>query len=197
MKTIKEKINGMVSVNPPSEYIKVCDLTTPRWIRFTVNFIFLLMLVIILLRLFRSPLYFLLVVGVLGAFIPTTFISIYLHEKCHQVIFEMLTGKPAIIRLSLVTSSCRPTVPCSVPAYLAAQIFPLITTATLGVITSVLYIFNASLWIIFAFILTTIHSFLGSSVDLYWAFKLRNFPTNYVAIDHGTWAEVYAPSRYV
>lgn len=160
MKTIKEKINGMVSVNPPSEYIKVCDLTTPRWIRFTVNFIFLLMLVIILLRLFRSPLYFLLVVGVLGAFIPTTFISIYLHEKCHQVIFEMLTGKPAIIRLHPIGSNCRPTAPCPVPAYLAAEIFPLITTASLGVLTSVLFIFNTPQWIIFGFTLTIIHSFL-------------------------------------
>lgn len=160
MKTIKEKINGMVSVNPPSEYIKVCDLTTPRWIRFTVNFIFLLMLVIILLRLIRSPLYFLLVVGILGAFIPTTFISIYLHEKCHQVIFEMLTGKPAIIRLHPIGSNCRPTAPCPVPAYLAAEIFPLITTASLGVLTSVLFIFNTPQWIIFGFTLTIIHSFL-------------------------------------
>ncbi|MFW0968087.1 MAG: metalloprotease family protein [Thermacetogeniaceae bacterium] len=122
-----------------------------------------------------------------------TITSIYLHEKCHQIIFEMLTGKHAVICITGITPNCRPTVPCSVPAYLAAQIFPLITTATLGVITSVLYIFNAPLWIIFACTLATIYSFLGSSGDLYWAAKLRNFPTDYLIVDQGISAEVYAP----
>jgi hypothetical protein len=174
---------------PPSEYIKVCDLDIPRWIIYLVNFILALMLFVILHRLSPFSDFVLAVI----VFVVISRINIYLHEKCHQVIFETLTGKPATITCFNLTPNCRPTVPCFIPAYLAAQIFPLITTATLRVITSVLYIFNASLWIIFAFILTTIHSFLGSSVDLYWAFKLRNFPTNYVAIDHGTWAEVYAP----
>jgi len=76
---------------------------------------------------------------------------------------------------------------------LAAQIFPLITSAGLGVITSVLYIFNAPPWIIFGFTLATISSFLGSSGDFYWAFKLRNFPNDCLVVDHGTNAEVYAP----
>jgi len=169
MKTITGKADNHGSICPPSEYSKVCDLTIPRWIRFNVNFILALILLATLHRLRLSSDFVL----AIGAFAVISRISIYLHEKCHQVVFEKLTEKPAIICITRGTPNCRPTAPCSIPAYLAAQIFPLITTATLGVITSVLYIFNASLWIIFAFILTTIHSFLGSSVDLYWAFKLN------------------------
>lgn len=181
--------NPCKSAVPPSEYNKVCVLTIPRWIKFVINFISVLLLFIALYR-FRLSLDFFLIIGVVAI---VSGINIYLHEKCHQVIFETLTGKPVITRLNLIASNCRPTVPCSVPAYLAAQIFPLITTASLGVLTSVLFIFNTPSWFIFGLALATIYSFLGSSGDLYWAFKPRNFPTNYVAIDHGTWAEVYAP----
>lgn len=189
MKTITGKADNHGSIYPPSEYSKICDLTTPRWIRFNVNFTLVLILLATLHRLRLSSDFVL----AIGAFAVISRISIYLHEKCHQVIFETLTGKPAVIHLNLTTPNCRPTVPCSVPTYLAAQIFPLITTATLGFITAVLYVFNVASWIIFAFTLTTIHSYLGSSGDLYWAYKLRNFPTDCLVVDHGTWAEVYAP----
>ena len=115
---------------------------------------------------------------VIGVVAIVSGINIYLHEKCHQVVFEKLTEKPAIICITRGTPNCRPTAPCSIPAYLAAQIFPLITAAMLGVITCILYIFNAPSWFIFGLAIATIYSFLGSSGDLYWTFKLRNYPTN-------------------
>ncbi|MDD2555724.1 MAG: metalloprotease family protein [Syntrophaceticus sp.] len=174
---------------PPSEYIKVCDLDIPRWIIYLVNFILALMLFVILHRLSPFSDFVLAVI----VFVVISRINIHLHEKCHQIIFEALTGKPAVVCKNLITPNCRPTVPCPVPAYLAAQIFPLITSAGLGAITSILYIFNTPPWIIFGFTLATISSFLGSSGDLYWAFKLRNFPNDCLVIDHGTSAEVYAP----
>jgi hypothetical protein len=173
MKTITGKADNHGSICPPSEYSKVCDLTIPRWIRFNVNFILALILLATLHRLRLSSDFVL----AIGAFAVISRISIYLHEKCHQVIFETLTGKPATITCFNLTPNCRPTVPCSVPAYLAAQIFPLITAAMLGVITCILYIFNAPSWFIFGLAIATIYSFLGSSGDLYWTFKLRNYPT--------------------
>lgn len=125
------------------------------------------------------------------------FITLYLHEKCHQWFFEMLTGKKAVIRISYnkIALYCFPTVPVTVPIHIAACLAPLIVVAGTGVIFAISYLAGVPYWIKSALAFLTITSFSGSSFDIYWVILERRLPSYYLIVDHGTYAEVYAPSK--
>ena len=170
----------------------VLILKTPLWVKLFAN------LAVIAFILFRKNNFLILVdhIWITVLFLPMfCIINTYLHEKCHALSYQLLTGQPATIKFNLLSGQCKPHSECSVAVFKFVALAPIAIIAFWGTVIAICLWLSFAQVVILLLISGLAFYIAGMAGDFYWYWLVRNIPLNYIIKDYGAYAEVNEPDN--